>query len=99
MINDLLNLNRGEENCFNLHQAILHVSEPFTEECEGRGITFEISEVPTGTPHLIGNQNKVSKVISELLSNAIQNTGKGGSIKVTYGKLNLLHASRLYADD
>ena len=88
VINDLLDLTKTEEGgelikdeIFDLPSTLKEATDMFLGDAKRKNIAYEIIEYP-GVPRLVvGDQRRVRQAISNIVSNAFQNT-EHGQIKV-----------------
>lgn len=82
-------LNTGDleidTNIFNPRDSIRKCTELFRYRCDEKGLTFDINFSEKLPEYLIGDQNKINRILSLLLSNGFKFTDKGGiNVYVTY---------------
>lgn len=94
VINDLLDLTRTSasnelhlEEPLNLLQLLDEAMSIHKAEAQRRGLTFEVTESPSGTPlTVLGDKAQLKRVLSNLIANAVAYTREGG-ISITWGEI------------
>ncbi|KAL9617604.1 MAG: hypothetical protein Q9160_007617 [Pyrenula sp. 1 TL-2023] len=88
VINDLLDLTKAEEGqelvkdeVFDLTATLKQATEPFERDAKRKGIEYLIEYYPGLPSNVIGDPRRVRQALSNIISNAIQNTS-AGSVKV-----------------
>lgn len=88
LVNQLLDFRKLEENESKLHLAegdivacIKDVADSFKDVSESKHIRFNFSSA-LGYCHTMFDQDKIERILFNLLSNAFKFTGKGGEIRV-----------------
>jgi K+-sensing histidine kinase KdpD len=88
MINDLLDVEKMESGSMQLEYSTLDASEliagaagQVTSLCEGKKLTL-LREIAPGLPPFQGDENKLRRVLVNLLGNAIKFTPSGGTLTV-----------------
>jgi signal transduction histidine kinase len=86
LIADLLDVNkvetgteRIERNTIHLHDMIQSVFDTFSNEIEAKQLNMHI-EPQNGPLSLYADAEKIRQILTNLVSNALQFTGKGGSV-------------------
>jgi two-component system sensor histidine kinase BaeS len=91
MIKDIEKLSKYEgeitlnKKQFNLHEVAQQIVANFEHEYENKGIELTFHAEYT---EIVADQDKLSQVIINLLSNALKYTNEGGSVKLTISKFN-----------
>lgn len=91
MIKDIEKLSKYEgeitlnKRQFNLHEVAQQIVANFEHEFENKGIELAFHAEYT---EIVADQDKLSQVIINLLSNALKYTNEGGSVKLTISKFN-----------
>jgi PAS domain S-box-containing protein len=86
MITDMLDFDRLEAGKLKLDLRELDINELVTEAVEHASVstrqhTFEV-ELQPGLPLVLGDQDRLTQVLTNLLSNAIKYSPRGGGIRV-----------------
>ncbi|WP_136667907.1 ATP-binding protein [Flavobacterium sp. H122] len=91
LINDILDLSKIEaglfqidQNPFNLHDAIKNTFSILEISAKHKGLNFTYSIADNVPEYIIGDKNRLSQILINLLNNAIKFTPKGSvNLKVT----------------
>ncbi|MFV2072546.1 MAG: sensor histidine kinase [Thermoanaerobaculales bacterium] len=88
IISDLLDMSKVESGTLtiaadpvDLRSFLSEVVEPFEAEARTAGVTFDLN-LPETLPEVLADADRIEQVVSNLLSNALKATPKGGSIAV-----------------
>lgn len=94
LINDVLDMSKIEAGKFDLDKAPLNVekmlkkiSNLIIERIEEKEIGFSVEIDPDMPRHYLGDELRLSQIITNLMSNAVKFTGKGGKIRLKAGVL------------
>lgn len=97
MINDILDISKiesGKMQLFNTELDILAFAEKirnmFHGTIESKGITFTVQTVDITSRYLIGDEMRLTQVVTNLVSNANKFTPTGGKIDVTFKQLDCI---------
>lgn len=89
LINDVLDLSKIEAGRMpfttqelNIKELVLETLSSLRPTHESRGIKFDCEQIGN-TPHLLGDRDKIIQVLTNITSNAIRFTPKGGLINVS----------------
>ncbi|MBK7894159.1 MAG: response regulator [Anaerolineaceae bacterium] len=98
IVTELLDLSRIEENKLALHPEPFDVAQLLHEIALEQKPTLDrrhhslVIEAPANLPPLVGDQDRISQVLINLLGNAIKYTPDGGQITITaHAEANKLH--------
>ncbi|WP_165056318.1 MULTISPECIES: ATP-binding protein [unclassified Adlercreutzia] len=90
VINDVLDISKIdndkleiERRCFDLTNVIRSEQSIFGEMIAAKGISFEVSVDPLPTPYVLGDELRLTQVITNLLSNSQKFTNPGGTITLS----------------
>ena len=90
LINDILDMSKIEAGKFELHITPLHVEDILSKMCnimmeqiEDKGIKLNVFLDNSACLHYIGDEMRLSQVITNLMSNAVKFTPENGAITVT----------------
>lgn len=88
MVNNILDISRIENGEVEINQAFLEVHEVLNEcvdvydqQAQAKDLTLQVA-VPDQSPRLFADRRAVLQMIFNLVSNAIENTPKGGCIQL-----------------
>ena len=97
MINDILDISKiesGKMQLFNTELDIFAFAEKiknmFHGTIESKGITFTVETVDFTSRYLIGDEMRLTQVVTNLVSNANKFTPTGGKIDVTFKQLDCI---------
>ena len=89
LLNDILDLSRIEagkmeleQERFHLTDALNEVSAVYAEQARGKAIDWALTLAPDLPAHLEGDAGRLRQVLSNLLSNALKFTPRGGRIEL-----------------
>jgi signal transduction histidine kinase len=89
MIEHWLDISRIEEGTFtqkkdplNLSNLIARSAEEMSPLCKERGITLQI-KAPESAPIIVGDEESLTRVFTNIIGNAIKYTPEGGKITIT----------------
>lgn len=92
LLNDILDLSRIEagkmeleQERFHLTDALNEVSAVYAEQARGKAIDWALTLAPDLPAHLEGDAGRLRQVLSNLLSNALKFTPRGGRIELAAG--------------
>jgi len=94
MVSNILDVSKLEGNKFQISKGFGNINDVLKEECGYFEPMCKMKEVSLvcsmdeDFPNFSFDPSRIKQVMNNLLSNAIKFTPKGGSIKVTTGKLN-----------
>lgn len=72
-----------EKNQFNLHQTLTSIVTVYEASAENEGLNFSFTESENFPEYVLGDKNKLSLIINNILSNAVRYNKKGGTIDFT----------------
>ncbi|HBN13377.1 MAG TPA: hypothetical protein DD415_07155 [Clostridiales bacterium] len=94
MINDILDISKiesGKMQLFNTQMDIFGFAEKiknmFNGTITGKGINFKVETIDFTARYLVGDELRLTQVVTNLVSNANKFTPAGGSIFVTFKQL------------
>ena len=94
MINDILDISKiesGKMQLFNTQMDIFGFAEKiknmFNGTITGKGINFNVETVDFTARYLVGDELRLTQVVTNLVSNANKFTPAGGTISVTFKQL------------
>ncbi len=94
MINDILDISKiesGKMQLFNTQMDIFGFAEKiknmFNGTITGKGINFKVETVDFTARYLVGDELRLTQVVTNLVSNANKFTPAGGTISVTFKQL------------
>ncbi len=97
MINDILDISKiesGKMKLFNTQIDVFAFAEKirnmFNGTLTGKGLTFSVETVDVAARYLMGDEMRLTQVITNLVSNAGKFTPVGGRIDVTFKQLDLI---------
>lgn len=97
MINDILDISKiesGKMKLFNTQIDVFAFAEKirnmFNGTLTGKGLTFSVETVDVSARYLMGDEMRLTQVITNLVSNAGKFTPVGGRIDVTFKQLDLI---------
>lgn len=104
LINDLLDISRIEarsvtleEISFSLHQMIDEVSDMMRVRCQEKGLSLRVESDAINGKTYIGDPTRLRQIITNLCSNAVKFTEKGGVvITVTVSHADVAHYDLLH---
>lgn len=86
IINDILDMSRIQNGALKLNEEVINVKKHVNEIdvihrqlAEAKGIHFILTD-ETVTPYVYGDASRISQITSNLMSNAIKFTPKGGTV-------------------
>ncbi len=89
LVNDLLDISRIESGrvqldlrALHIHEVVEQVAHTLLGRAQSKGLTLQI-EVPADLPLVWGDGNRVTQILTNLISNAIQYTPPGGRVTVS----------------
>ncbi len=100
IINDILDMSRIESGKIELEHAEFDLYEiagklqtMFASNMESKGITFQLSMEDFTIRRVVGDELRLTQVITNFLSNAGKFTSKGGTVSLTFKQLQIWNRS------
>ncbi|MBD5132172.1 MAG: response regulator [Clostridiales bacterium] len=97
MINDILDISKiesGKMQLFNSQFDVMEFADKiynmFNSTVTGKGITFNVETVDFSVRYLMGDELRLTQVVTNFVSNASKFTPAGGRIDVTFKQLDLI---------
>lgn len=109
VINDVLDISKIDNNkleieqrCFDITNIIRTEQDMFSEMIAAKGITFNVSCDELACPYVIGDELRLTQVVTNLLSNSYKFTEPGGTITLSLRRMqqagDVLHIAFVESD-